>query len=339
MKNRLKFASLIILLVVIFSIGFSLNKTTPDIILEEETSSTNVPEELEQSKKIAYSKKVTPNIILEEDTNSTLKEFEQTEEMDKLQEYLINSTKNSNRAYVTLPSSYMQVLRNYLKTHKSTGGLPSVGLSFTGVQFWVYDTISIFLHDNDTMVINIDNVSFDLTNDPHVCTEGPFFETTNVASSKMWYQPSRDAQISKGWCLEEDTLSYWHFGKKLAQYDLPQTEILDFSTNRFESSSGDVVTKTATIVTQNEIILASKECLQTIPMEDMFHYYFTNNGYIFYVTNAHDLYQVDIQTGEAQLKKSNVSCIIEFKGWGDGGHNEFTYVTTDGTTHTGMVAM
>ncbi len=306
MKNRLKLASIIVLLVVLFSIGFSLNKTTPDI----KTSSTNVPEK-----------------------------FEQTEEMDKLQEYLINSTKNSNRAYVTLPSSYMQVLRNYLKTRKPTSGLPSVGLSFTGVQIWVYDTISIFLHDDDTLSINIDNVSFDLTNNPHVCTEAPFFDTMNVASSKMWYQPNEDAKISKCWCLEEDTLSCWNFGENLVQYDLPQTEILNFSTYYFEDSSGNVTTKLATIITDSEIILASEKDLQTIFMEDMSHYYFTNNGYIFYLTNAHDLYQVNIRTGEAQLKKSNVSCITEFKGWGDGGHNEFTYVTTDGTTHTGMVAM
>lgn len=332
MKIRIKTVRFIVLILAIFLLFYFLGKSCsylkPTIIPNNQTS-------------IVIANSISSSLSTNSFSTKTaeLKEFEQSDEMDELQEYLINSTKNSNRAYVTLPSWHMQVLRNYLKTHKPTRGLPSVGLSFTGVQIWDYNTISICLDDNDIMCITIGDMHYDLTNDPHVSIQDPSFDVMNTSSFEMFHQPNNITKISKGWCLEEDTLSYWEFGKKLALYDLPQTEILNFSAHRFENPSGDVVTKLATIITDSEIILASEEDLQTIFMEDMSNYYFTNNGYIFYLTNAHDLYQVDIRTGESQLKKSNVSYITAFKGWGDGSHTEFTYVTTDGTTYTGMVIM
>ena len=203
----------------------------------------------------------------------------------------------------------------------------------------VYDTLTIWLGDDDIMSITIGDVNFDLTNNPHVSAEDPHFDVMNDSFSQTLHHSNKNTKTSNGWYLTEYILSYWEFGEKFAEYDLPQTEILEFSTNCFGSSSDETILKKATLVTQDEIILADKDNLQTIPMENMFHYYFTNNGYIFYVTKEHDMYQIDIHTGETQLKNSDVFCITEFKGWGDGGHSEVKYVTMDGKTRTDWVAM
>ena len=56
------------------------------------------------------------------------------------------------------------------------------------------------------------------------------------------------------------------------------------------------------------------------------------------MTPQHEMYRLRIKSGEIVLKESNVFCIVEGIGHGDGSHADIKYVTMEGHVNTTSVS-
>ena len=166
--------------------------------------------------------------------------------MDHFYHYLVSASRSiEEHDRITIPTNHMNTLREYLKNHEPVGGLPSVGLSFTGVSIWEYKDLTIFVSDDNSVSFYLGEISFDLQNNLHL-DEDSILDFSHC-------------EFVDGWLLEPSfTLSYWNLGKKVASYHLPELEI-----NEFMVWNGRAV-----ILTSNQIITASQENYQTFDIEE-----------------------------------------------------------------------
>lgn len=226
---------------------------------------------------------------------------------------------------ITLPVQHMNTLREYLKNHESVGGLPSVGLSFTGVSLWEYNDLTIFVSDDSSVSLCLGDISWNLQNNLHLDEDS--------------ISDFRHCKFADGWLLEPNfTLSYWNLGEKMASYNLPELEITEFTVFSFQDIDTNTFDRRAVIITPNQIITASQEDCKTFDIETIFSYFVTNNGYVFYVTSQHEMYRFRIANGEIVHKASNVFCITEGIGFGDGSHIDIEYVDMERHVNTTRVS-